>query len=775
MRGIWVWINPDQKVLDAEREVSFLRRKASSAGHPKGERMDQRAFPGIGKTAIPREVPEYDVSIILNLHNEARYLKRTMLSLEEAVRYAQQFDITFEIVVVLDNADRATTSLAEAYDYSAFDGFQIIHVRNGSLGLSRNDGIAVSRGNFITTADGDDLLAFDFLEKMYHKARSHNEKVVVFPEYCFGFGSKCYIWKFYSHKAIGNSSFFERHPYVSRIMANKDIYKDKTYLDVSVKSGYAYEDWHFNTEILAKGFSIEVAAGAILFYRQRPGSLLSQADSGTSRLIPKSRFFEPETYLKLTRAEMDAAHQLYRPAKQFTLQEFFALPGISEIVAAANRIDPAISLGILKYSHAGTNLANPGPLPAAYFELCSLVAGNRFTDVILLPFLTKGGAEKYILMVLKAIKKHVPGARFLVLCGQRFEKHDWLDKLPEDCLFVDLHRLGVPGLDQKGIEHITFRLIQHLDGLQRIHVKGSEYGDSILKTYSSKLRQIPIYLYYFCQETSVENGLQFTNGYAFDLISEFGGNFTGLISDHARGLDFLCGVIGEDTAEKAHTLYAECSLPEKTGRAHRRPSRKLLWASRIDWQKRPELPKKIAQLLEKEGLDVGLDAYGGTTYGDIGPEVFDGAPLLSYKGPFDGFHELPAADYDGFLYTAAFDGLPNVVLEAMAAELPVIAPDVGGIAEAVGDETGYLVEDDPDADRLAESFVEAIKALYADWPEAVRRGENGRRLIAERHSREAFLKRVAEVFGLGPAARRRTAGRPTGKVARRAAGRKERA
>ena len=385
----------------------------------------------------------------------------------------------------------------------------------------------------------------------------------------------------------------------------------------------------------------------------------------------------------------------------------------------------------------------------AYFELCSLVAGEQFTDVVLLPFLTKGGAEKYILMTLEAIRAYAPESRFLVLSGEPFERHDWLEKLPEGSLFVDLRRLGVPGLSQGDVEHLSFRLIQHLDGLRRIHVKVSQYGDRFLKTYSSKLRDIQIFLYYFCEEVSVEQGVCFTNGYAFDLVSEFGSNFSGLISDHARAVDLLCQTIGDDVPAKSHTLYAECALPERAGRAARLPSRKLLWASRIDHQKRPELLGKIAELLDNEGLDVTLHAYGSTTYGKIGPEVFDGFPLLTYKGGYDGFDDLPVGDFDGFLYTAAFDGLPNVVLEALAAELPVIAPDVGGIGEAVTLQTGFLVEDDTDADRLAGHFVEAIKALYDDWPEAVRRGENGRKLIAERHSREAFLKRVAEVFALG--------------------------
>jgi glycosyltransferase involved in cell wall biosynthesis len=100
----------------------------------------------------------------------------------------------------------------------------------------------------------------------------------------------------------------------------------------------------------------------------------------------------------------------------------------------------------------------------------------------------------------------------------------------------------------------------------------------------------------------------------------------------------------------------------------------------------------------------------------------------------------------------------------MAAELPVIAPDVGGIGEAVTVQTGFLIQDDTDPDRLAENFVDAIRALYDDWPEAVRRGENGRRLIAERHSRAAFLKRVAEVFGLKPSDKTKPRRKPVRKT-----------
>ena len=69
--------------------------------------------------------------------------------------------------------------------------------------------------------------------------------------------------------------------------------------------------------------------------------------------------------------------------------------------------------------------------------------------------------------------------------------------------------------------------------------------------------------------------------------------------------------------------------------------------------------------------------------------------------------------YDAFLYTSAFDGLPNVLLEALSAGLPVIAPDVGGIGEAVVNEvTGRLIEADDDT--LVARYAQAICSLYED-------------------------------------------------------------
>jgi glycosyltransferase involved in cell wall biosynthesis len=79
-----------------------------------------------------------------------------------------------------------------------------------------------------------------------------------------------------------------------------------------------------------------------------------------------------------------------------------------------------------------------------------------------------------------------------------------------------------------------------------------------------------------------------------------------------------------------------------------------------------------------------------------------------------------------------YEGMPLVVLEAMAAGVPVVASAVSGIPEVVLDgETGWLV---PPEDPAA--LAAALAAVLADPAEARRRGEAGRVRAAE-HFRPA--------------------------------------
>jgi len=88
------------------------------------------------------------------------------------------------------------------------------------------------------------------------------------------------------------------------------------------------------------------------------------------------------------------------------------------------------------------------------------------------------------------------------------------------------------------------------------------------------------------------------------------------------------------------------------------------------------------------------------------------------------------------------DGIPNVIIEAMALGLPVIGTNVSGLPEIVIDgKTGLLVPE-----RDADSLADAIAALYADRELCTRLGRGGRKLVAEKFDIERNVGELAELL-----------------------------
>lgn len=96
---------------------------------------------------------------------------------------------------------------------------------------------------------------------------------------------------------------------------------------------------------------------------------------------------------------------------------------------------------------------------------------------------------------------------------------------------------------------------------------------------------------------------------------------------------------------------------------------------------------------------------------------------------------LPA--FDVFTLSSREEGIPNALLEAMAAARPCVATRVGGNAEVLEDgRTGWLVPaQDPEA--LAGALAEALSRP----DEAARRGAAARRAMLEERSIEAMVRR----------------------------------
>jgi glycosyltransferase involved in cell wall biosynthesis len=88
------------------------------------------------------------------------------------------------------------------------------------------------------------------------------------------------------------------------------------------------------------------------------------------------------------------------------------------------------------------------------------------------------------------------------------------------------------------------------------------------------------------------------------------------------------------------------------------------------------------------------------------------------------------------------DGIPNVLVEAMAAGTPVVATRVSGIPELVDhDLNGLLVPpDDPEA------LADMLLRLHGDPAYAARLAGAGRETVAQRFDGERLAGRLAGLF-----------------------------
>jgi glycosyltransferase involved in cell wall biosynthesis len=240
-----------------------------------------------------------DISAIVTFHAEALVAHRTLLGLERVRKYANQRNIVVEFVLVLDTADTETRRIVRSSPVLR-EIDQILEVTNADLGSSRNSGIAASKAEFIGIFDGDDYYSENWLFAALNTTKSKEGDVVVHPDYVVSFGAIHAVAQLLDMDRTPEyplENLFSVHPWISSSFAKRQIYLEHPYLRADAqKTGFGFEDWHWNLEVLAGGVRHVSAPDTALFYRRKTSSMLVD-QLNTRAIIRPNRFFNaPENW-----------------------------------------------------------------------------------------------------------------------------------------------------------------------------------------------------------------------------------------------------------------------------------------------------------------------------------------------------------------------------------------------------------------------------------------------------------------------------------------------
>ena len=381
---------------------------------------------------------------------------------------------------------------------------------------------------------------------------------------------------------------------------------------------------------------------------------------------------------------------------------------------------------------------------------------------IALPFLATGGAERVALNLCRGVRGHRPDESVLLLLTDRRLLDPRMPVPPE---------LLVLSLDDYLADDLSYARKQALLRDLLIAVRPASFHNINSEVAWHLILEEGQRLQSFTRLFASIFAFQFTPdgrrkiGYAAGFLKKGMPHLCGLLSDNQRFLDDAAKEyhFGPQEQAKMHVLYQPCRLLDKGvsahGRqrlAHRRSSGgafhgrpQVLWAGRLDAEKRVDLfldvvrqcPFADFRVFGQVVLDQGMDL----------PVL----PNLSYEGPFSSPIEwLERFDFDAFLFTSRWEGMPNILLEVGALAIPVIAPTVGGVAELITEETGYPLPQAPSV----EDYCRALQRLAQDPGQALARAERLLEKVETQHQWSSFAAELPRIPGyLSPAAVAETA------------------
>lgn len=143
------------------------------------------------------------ISIIVPIYNVSKYLDRCMDTI------LNQTYKNLEIIMVDDESPDDCGTKCDEYAKKD-ERIVVIHKKNAGLGMARNSGLEIAKGEYVGFIDSDDYVSIDMFQKLYETLKRNN------ADTCFG--------RYYDVDSEGNAR--EAREYYKRALYKKDQVKE---------------------------------------------------------------------------------------------------------------------------------------------------------------------------------------------------------------------------------------------------------------------------------------------------------------------------------------------------------------------------------------------------------------------------------------------------------------------------------------------------------------------------------------------------------------------
>ncbi|MEQ1761675.1 MAG: glycosyltransferase [Pyrinomonadaceae bacterium] len=342
--------------------------------------------------------------------------------------------------------------------------------------------------------------------------------------------------------------------------------------------------------------------------------------------------------------------------------------------------------------------------------------------------LARGGAEKQLVFMLRALKS--AGIRCRVLCLTKDEAYE-----------NEINDLGTRvewvGDSANRVVRLSKILAKLRNGRTNI-VQSSHFYTNIYAGAAGRILRIPSIgavrsdLTYEITSHRILGAMQISLPHCLITNSQIA--YRRLLSrgTSPERIEFVRNVVANGESRHAN------------GAATRHTN--ILFAGRLDANKRPERFVRMASVLNKQFPQLPLRfqiAGDGELRGDLQRLALD-LGLSQEKLTFLGLRSDMEAIYrnsDILVSTSDREGTPNVILEAMAHGIPVVATKVGGTAEILNADRGLLVDPNDES-----GLVNAAAALVTDCDLRNRLGSEGIKYVSQHHSLASLQEQLSRVY-----------------------------